>query len=312
MGTALGESVVYLRKGPNRLGDTLMRYVVDKRASYCLDIPLYYDPFEYSEELKLSEVEYSTKKFQLPNCQGWQHFQGSEVPVKPNAFYFGPLHRGHLSVDMINEFKEDPVFMELLRETISPKRELPLVQPPKDIISVAVHVRKGIIFDGLSSAQQITDPNFKFLNAHQTRRDGKASPRLGVDYGHPLKFPPEQYYVDQIKKLANLFDYQELYVYIFTDHPRPRELVYRVKKAVNIPNITFDYRKETNRHDKNVLTDLFSMSYNFDCLIRPGLSAFSIIAHFLGDHQVVIYPTEAERLEDHIQIGGVQVAINNR
>ncbi len=303
------DSFVYLHKGPNRLGDTLMRYVVDKNVSICLNIPLYYDPFEYSERLNLSKLEYSTKKFKLPNYQKKRAFNAKNLFVEKGFAYFGLLDKGYLSARMIHEFKQDLPFIEYLRKAISPIEKLPLIYPPKDIFSAAVHIRKGLGFDGLQSSRQLDDPR---LDQEQQKEGRPPNGRNGIDCVFPLKFPPEQYYVDQIKELAHQLDYQPLYVFIFTDHPNPSVLTYRIKRAVGLPNITYGCRQGSNRHDQNVLIDLFSMSYNFDSLIRPGDSAFSIIAHLLGDHQVVIYPTTFKRSGNCIKIVEAQLDINEK
>lgn len=58
--------VYFLPHGPNRLGDTLMRYSMCKIDSIEFNTPLFYIPFDYSEELMLSETDYSITKFAFP------------------------------------------------------------------------------------------------------------------------------------------------------------------------------------------------------------------------------------------------------
>ena len=78
-------------------------------------------------------------------------------------------------------------------------------------------------------------------------------------------------------------------MYIFTDEQNPESLVRDYQTKINNPNITFDYRKTTtNRHDLNVLEDLFGMT-QFDALIRPD-SNFSLVASKLSYDQVCISP----------------------
>ena len=109
-----------------------------------------------------------------------------------------------------------------------------------------------------------------------------------ADKKFPLKFPPEQYYVDQIKRISKLFDDVPLFVYIFTDDSSPLGLVEKIKKAVNKNNITFACRNRGNVHYAHVVEDFYNMS-RFDCLIRSG-SHFAIAAQLLGSHKIIIYP----------------------
>ncbi|QVL57832.1 MAG: hypothetical protein KFB93_01780 [Simkaniaceae bacterium] len=261
--------------------------------------PLFYIPFDYSEELMLSETDYSITKFAFPENYVLSR-KTKGIPTNDG---------GCLSDEFIKYAKSNELLIGALRYSIAPKKPLPLVHPPEGVISVAVHIRKGIIFDGPQEGRQIIEIGYQHLDDEQ-KPERRKNTSTGVDHGHPLKFPPEQYYIDQIRTISHFYDYQPLYVYLFTDHPFPEALAKRIERAVSISNITFDFRKTRNRHDQNVLVDLFSMSYNFDCLIRPGHSSFSVIAHLLGNHQLVIYPTKYKWEDEYCKMGGVIVEVN--
>jgi hypothetical protein len=116
------------------------------------------------------------------------------------------------------------------------------------------------------------------------------------DREHPTRFPPLQFYIDQIKFLYKNLNNAPLFIHIFTDHPNPQILVDKIKKHIDAPNITYSYRKEGNSHDNNILDDLFAMM-EFDCLIRPG-SSYSKFAQLLGRHKIIIYPTKTTWIEE--------------
>ena len=159
---------------------------------------------------------------------------------------------------------------------LQPVVSLPTITLPQDKVTVAVHVRKGGGFDQpLSSVQYYTK--------------NMVSRKFYADKEFPRKFPPEQYYVDQIKRISKLFNDAPLFVYIFTDDRSPLRLVDRIKKAVNKNNITFSCRNHDNVHNAHVVEDFYNIA-RFDCLIRSG-SNFALAAQILtGNHKVVIYP----------------------
>ena len=47
----------------------------------------------------------------------------------------------------------------------------------------------------------------------------------------PLRFASDQFYVDQIKRLATMFKDENLYVHIFTDDRNPEAIVENFKKS---------------------------------------------------------------------------------
>lgn len=116
------------------------------------------------------------------------------------------------------------------------------------------------------------------------------------DREHPTRFPPLQFYIDQIKFLYKNLNNRPLFIHIFTDHPKPQMLVDEIKKHIDAPNITYSYRQEGNSHDNNILDDLFAMM-EFDCLIRPG-SSYSKFAQLLGKHKIIIYPAKTTWIEE--------------
>lgn len=108
-------------------------------------------------------------------------------------------------------------------------------------------------------------------------------------YDWQTKFPPDQFYIDQILKLYNDLKQAPLFVQIFTDDRNPKELLERIRNALNNTNIiVFYYDNRGDSHSNRIAQDLHSMS-RFDVLIR-GQSYFSRMVELIGNYKVVIYP----------------------
>jgi len=127
------------------------------------------------------------------------------------------------------------------------------------------------------------------------------------DINVPLRLPPEQYYIDQIKMLSKILNDPPLFVYIFTDDANPKRIVNKFNEVLQKPNITFACREQGNRYDTNILEDFFAM-IKFDCLIRPH-SHFSMSAQLIGNHKIVIYPRIGVWYGNKLVINDIGIAI---
>jgi hypothetical protein len=265
-------------KAFGRFGDNLISMAHAIYFSYKNHCKLLYDPFIYSDQLVLSEkvkpyfpgIEGAfTSSIIYPGGSGIIPENVSRTLFKIPYFPEAPIE--YKGKEVWNYFPtqwDDPQFKRILRKLIAPKYTLALIEPRRDKVSVAVHIRKGGGFE------------HDIFNNTNNVYAGLIT----------YKFPYEEYYIQQIKKLSELLNHIPLYVFLFTDDQSPQELIQRYEKLVGIPSIEFDCRKTGNRHDKNVLEDLFSMS-KFDMLIRPE-SSFSIMAEKLGDFSLVISPAD--------------------
>ena len=253
----------------SRLGDRLVDYAHMKWISYKWNIPLLYEPFPYSDELVLDDVEERLSKdsfaahIKIRDIAQLEHeidkdtlYILSHFPDSYDEYLFlkwkskGP----YISVDW-----NDKTFLEMMRALIKPKKPLELVSPKKGLLSLAIHYRTGVDYD---------------------------SPRIRK--WRAMAFPPSEYYVEQIETLWALINHQPLYVYIFTDHPDPSSLKQMFEEKFTGRPIQFDCRISGNRHDANVLEDFFSMM-QFDCIIRP-VSHYSGIAAHLAHFKIDISP----------------------
>jgi hypothetical protein len=277
---------VSYQKSSGRFGDQLMNYLHAKWISYKYDMPLLYVPFPYSDQLVLDHVEIPYENTDLNQFSTVIYpYKGFDVDygAHTSALYVIPYFPESLS-----EFTpesgwyyfpvdwEDAGFRTQIKSLIRPLSIQPSLDLPKDRITVAVHVRHGGGFD-VSDLWKL----------------------------YPLKVPPISYYIEQIKKIYEIYNHQPLYVYIFTDYQRPQEYAKLFKMTCKGLDILFDYRKQENNHYSNVLEDFFEMT-RFDCLIRPE-SNFSIMAAKIADFKVMITPIHFIWNKDKIVIDEVEI-----
>lgn len=191
-----------------------------------------------------------------------------------------------------------------------------MVKKEADVFTIAVHIRKGNgggqIYDGELASEQIfdfdrssvrytidtTNNPFNFFEAEEkfacTRSQfpGLDSP----DISWTTKFPPEQYYIDQINSLAARTP-GSLLVRVFTDDKDPWALIERLKNRCHDARIRFAYHDNRDQgYKKMMVEDLYLMSHG-DALIR-STSRFAIIAEVLGNFKTVILPTKGTWLNN--------------
>jgi len=308
-----------LHNGSGRFGDKLITYIKAKWVSYKYDIPLYYVPLKhrswpipYSDKLMISKLEnLYTKDIQLKfnktiafTCKKSNRFIACD---SQNDFHFekdaGHLYCGYfmpnfyhkkLTVDF-----EDELFVQELKKTIKPITPIQKPKIPENRISVALHVRKGGGYDKMLQNKKDIPAIFK--------RSTNKELYSYSDYSFPFKFPPDQYYIDQIKKLYDLLEHKPLHIHIFTDDTMPEKIAHSYEEQLHEYDITFSYRKNDNHYNSNILEDFFSMTY-YDCLIR-GESNFSLVAGVIGDFFIEIYPLTGYWSNNQLIIDKVKVKI---
>jgi hypothetical protein len=262
-----------------RLGDQVMVYIKSRWAAYKYNLPFYFVPFVYSENLKLyNEFPHLTPELQQTFSQVESVVDIEKIKPCPEFDTLYMLEYGTISSNwhpcytnkewrffesMLKEFKSNKAFFEQLKRSFTPISQLSIIKPPCNKISIAVHARTGGDY------------------------------WYDVDTSNPhryLRFLPNSYYAYQILNIVKFFKNKPLYIFIFTDDKEPEKLIEHYKTIVNHPSITWDYRKAGTNHDTFVLDDMFSMA-QFDCLIRPW-SQFSRLSEFFGNHKWVTYPIE--------------------
>lgn len=291
---ATNSAVTYTLSG-GRLGDNLLAYCHAKWISHKYQIPLLYLPFPYSDQLimHLLEEPLSQESFcNYKNIVNIAKVTSYTIDPDSNTLYIIPYFSESIIERSYRQFFfyfptewDDIAFKVQLKKMICPRVFLNIVKPPKDCVSIALHVRVGTGFD---------IPSLK---------DYECQTAQGTNQ---LKFPPFSYYHKQLKRLVDVYSDQKIYIYVFTDHTYPQEIAEEFKKILNCERATFDYRKQTIDPNLCILEDFFSMQ-EFDCLIRPDAN-FSFIASRIGVYDIQISPWHCSLIHDEYVMD--QICIN--
>lgn len=309
---ALNNAVTYEDNGA-RLGDRIICYLHAKWISYKYNMPLYFIPFPYSDQLKLFNIEQKhITKSQINKVA--KEYKGKKIFGSGQTFqpqdnclhvipYFPESLEEHRPRKSNHPYKKpnprsfptayfevnwnDPNFKLIVQKLISPKSNLQLTKPPKEHYSIALHVRKGRGFDPVLLSE---------TPRNQLRYD-----ILYHDVGAPWKVPPDEYYLKELIEILKEISHQKIYVHIFSDDPQIEALASKYKQAITDPRVSWGYRTASNNHDNGVLEDLFSISKNFNCLIR-GDSNFSIVSDIIGNHEYVASPADHEFINGYLCI----------
>ena len=250
-------SITYALDG-GRFGDQLTNYLRALWISWKYQLPFHYRPFDYSEELCLSNA-HSKLENQIFDAK-LEYFHFLELDKSRTIFSY--LDRKQFgdkkliwNVGMLTPFIEehfcekldDEAFRSFIEPLVKPKRELNLIAIPENRKSIAVHVRTGVGYDWKVNIENM-----------------------------PTKFPPETFYIAGLKEAFAFFEGQPLYIYVFTDHPDPASILEDLIKGITFPPDAIAECRLKNRHDQNVLEDLFSMT-RFDAIIHPDSSISRLV-----------------------------------
>ncbi len=261
----------------NRFGDIMLIYLHAKWLSYKYGLPLLYKPFAYSDKLVLHTQEpFLATEWQDQFVNKVTYANNLDLASLPKSTLINVRFFPE-NVDFIREKNrlgfdtrwyldvyfpvdwEDKKFRSLLRKLVAPRIPLKLITPPKQHLSVAMHVRDGGTFDG------------------QPTKDR-----------YPDKFPKIDFYVAGLEAILERYPMENIYVHIFTDALQPEK--YQAlfeEKFSSHKNIYFGCRKNQGKEDY-VLADFFSM-LEYDCLIRPE-SCFTVVVERLKTFKVVVSP----------------------
>lgn len=274
-----------------RFGDNLIAYFHAKWIAYKYDLPFLYAPFPFSDQFDLDKIEQPLNISHFANRlsisdekQIVNHATDSTlfiVPYFPECYteYTTSLPCGwpsYIKVDW-----DDPDFRAEMVKCLTTKKEIEAVSLPSGFITVGVHVRRGGGHDHYESCR----------------------------LSWPLKFPPDSYYIQQIRRLADIFKDSLLYVYVFTDDLNPQEIVKNYKAILNNPNILFDCRWKGNGPNNNIIDDFFAMT-KFDCFIRCE-SNFSIMATKLAQHSIMIAPINYTIVNKEVVVTETELIFRN-
>lgn len=285
--------VTYTFSG-GRLGDCLLSYCHALWAAHVFDLDLIYKPFKYSDQLMLHTTDILYSEEIVKHYKQVLHINYAlQYGVQPDTLYVVPFFcESHIE-------KNDPMFpflfqvdwkdlgyKQALKKRICPRFGLRQLILPTDGITIALHVRKGTGWDIPRFA-----PNFEKL--------------MEI---HPLRWLPDSYYIEQIKKIAETYSTEKLYIYLFTDHDKPLEIIENYRKIINNQRIIWKCREQDNRHDLNVLEDFFALT-QFDCFIRND-SNFAVMASKLGNYKLMIGPWNSRKIGDTYVVDEIIVEYN--
>lgn len=283
-----------------RFGDQLKLYYHAKYLAWTLDIPFLYKPFHHSDKLMLHEKE---TRYTSDLAKKFHKIQPAYKALKKlNSRTLYTLRFKDSRFAKVNP-KNDAEFLDHMRMLIAPRGANNEITLPEDKITVAIHVRKGSAHDRpLLSRQEYTQEDI-LKSGDIIKPSGSYS-----DVLWPNKFPPDEYYIEQIKRLSELCGNSPMYLFIFTDDPNPEAIKNRYEKRINNPNIEFDSRK-SNHFSSTMLDDFFSMM-KFDCLIRPS-SNFSAMVEEIGYCKIAIAPKRVKWVGDILVIEEVKTVVKD-
>ena len=279
-----------------RFGDCLLSYMKIKWLAYKKNMKPFYYPFAYSDSLTMRKLEpkytaHTKNNFKRVIRLRKNNF--SSLGSDSSALY---ITNYYLNLGVNADFN-DEIFIKELKKMIAPIKNIPKHDLPADRISVAVHIRKGGGFD---------KPLLSESSSTLTDVSGKQHDY--VDVGYPLKFPPDEFYIDQIKVLFHTLGGIPLYIHIFTDDKNPLRIAQKYEQALDDLDIVVSCRESGNTHNANVIEDFFAMN-QYDCLIRSA-SNFSYCADIIGDFFISIYPEHGFWKSGKLIMDDIRVKVN--
>jgi hypothetical protein len=295
-----------------RLGDHIYSFCLAKWLAYKHGIDFYYVPFESSDVFSIKKYEKLLTKKRKKKFKKIIRIRTEEdlvyqlKTVRENTLFLveflakicarqgikktDPLMKGTVAANWLFLFmKQNPQFEAAIKRDLKLQQNFHDIDAPREMITIAVHVRKGGGFDAPLISCQYIDQEFVDVGLQQ--RDNSHNDQ--ADRKHPLKFPPEQYYVEQLIKIADMLNDRPIWVCIFTDDQDPEGLVKRFEQRINRSNVKLvAAHNGHNIFQKNMLEDVYQMAC-FDCLVKPA-SHFSWIAQLIGRHRMIVYPQWVE------------------
>ena len=270
-------------EGGDRLGDILQLYLHAKWISYKYKIPLLYTPFKYAEGFAFHEFEWRAADFP-PFDHVHEIWAETDVVTAPVSslcvipfFVESPVYWRRFP-HLFQVDWTDPGFREEMLRCICPNPKTPIatLSLPTDRVTIGVHLRRGDGYDGGST---------------QT--------------AHQLKFPPDSFYVEQIRRILDMFEHKKFYIFIFTDSINPHKIVLKYRNIFKNKDIEFACHPEMKTAAAGgVLEDFFSIT-KFDCLVLP-CSGFSWVASILSPHAFVTMPIHNQTVNGKVDIDEVE------
>lgn len=299
----LPRAAITYAKWESRLGDHLIQYIKAKWLARKHNLVFLHKRFPYDDQLELFYHEKQLNQF--------KHQYAQTIVIRnaePTTFDKNTLYEMEYIIPLKDSWQtilSDVEFMAEIKHMIRPHFEIQAIEFPQDIFTIAIHIRKGGGYDGPLASQQYYEATLS------TASSGYVVNSYVYDKIYPLKFIPNQYYIDQLIKLSELLDDIPMYVHIFTDDPKPEQFEQMFKTYVNKSNITYGCRKTGNFHNKHVIEDFFNMAFQFDCLIRGG-SNFACMADLIGNHKLIIRALKSQWFGNKLVVTKTAIVARNK
>lgn len=271
------------RLSGGRLGDNILMYLRAKYVAKKYDLDFVYKPFDMAEYFLFHELEGSHKKkevlqkkvvIQKEEDLLLLNGEGAELPYFSDFLSEYPVFKEFPSVFVD---WNDAQLKEYMRYAVTPICELPLIYPEDPSkINVAIHLRYG------------------------SGQDDEATINR-----HPLKFPPIDFYANQVLKIYEHYGSQPLEVFLFTDAKEPKRVAAQLLNSLKNIDVEIRYKEIVKQEPIEILQDFFSLQ-NFDCLIRPE-SSFSYLASLIKDYEISVAPFIYQKVKGKVKITAVEV-----
>ena len=163
--------------------------------------------------------------------------------------------------------------------TADPKKVASL---PEAGATVAVCVRYG-------KGNKTSRLSPQFFDGNRMAEDPFKGKRVHHDLMNPEEYPPLQFYLDQIQKIASETE-GHLYAKIFTDASNPNDLLEAFKERIENKDITLECYPRTAFTDKYLIEEMVDIS-RFKYLVHSQFS-FPKLLTFLGSYTKTLYPKD--------------------
>ena len=292
------------KESGGRLGDNILLYCKAKYFSFKYHMPLEYKGFPFFEQFVLSQHEKKYEK--ITDCR----FPVRLLVQDKNAFAVNTEQAALYEIDYYCHMRKDkknigayvncgeypfdwikkkmvkyPEFGAELR------RNLQVIGHDgaekigmKDCVTVAVTTRMG---SGNDDRFLYSEQFFDEKSLHFVSRNFYGS---HADRVNPFKFVPQQFYINQVKRLSELLHHCTMHVHFFIDKDKifTEDILRKWRIALSdYKNISIESDMESDC-GKRVIDDLVRIN-ECDYLIR-GCSHFSGIAQLAGSHKIIIGP----------------------
>jgi hypothetical protein len=179
--------------------------------------------------------------------QGFTSFDDVGCPIVIWKAYLDPLQRLK-SLDLVPGRQEDDYLLDIEKGSLPPHLHVG-ASFPKDQITVALYIARS-----------------NDLSIHD-----------------PLAYPPDSFYIEELKRIQELFKNKDLYVTVFTEGVSLRAILQKYDRLLRRPNITLVANEETG-----FISTLQAISKH-DCFIHPQ-SHYTLLASLLKRYQLEVSP----------------------